>query len=119
MEAASGTEMPFAAFIVFVGKWPRLQTKTSELQTKVGYGINSRLFCTPKTKQQAIMTKFEKLMPMSHIVKAFCKAMKSLIEDEVVANDMECQLKTEMMRVSEEIPDYFEIATFKAIQSNR
>ena len=39
------------------------------------------------------MTKFEKLMPVSHIVKAFCKAMKSLIEDEVVVNDMECQLK--------------------------
>ena len=50
------------------------------------------------------MTKFEKLMPVSHIVKAFCKAMKSLIEDEVVVNDMECQLKAEMVRVSEEIP---------------
>ena len=112
-------KMPFAAFIVFVGKWSRLQTKSSELQTKVGYGINSRLFCTPKIKQQAIMTKFEKLMPVSHIVKAFCKAMKSLIEDEVVANDMECQLKTEMMRVSEEIPNCFQIATFIAIQSNR
>ena len=46
------------------------------------------------------MTKFEKLMPVSHIVKAFCKAMKSLIEDEVVVNDMECQLKSEMVRVS-------------------
>ena len=33
--------------------------------------INSRLFCTPKIKQQAIMTKFEKLMPVSHIVRAF------------------------------------------------
>ena len=50
------------------------------------------------------MTKFEKLMPVSLIVKAFCKAMKSLIEDEVVVNDMECQLKAEMVRVSEEIP---------------
>ena len=50
------------------------------------------------------MTKFEKLMPVSHIVKAFCKAMKSLIEDEVVVNDMECQLKAEMVRVSEVIP---------------
>ena len=39
------------------------------------------------------MTKFKKLMPVSHIVRAFCKAMKSLIEDEVVVNDMECQLK--------------------------
>lgn len=43
-------------------------------------------------------------MPVSHIVRAFCKAMKSLIEDEVVVNDMECQLKAEMVRVSEEIP---------------
>ena len=50
------------------------------------------------------MTKFEKLMPVSHIVRAFCKAMKSLIEDEVVVNDMECQLNAEMVRVSEEIP---------------
>ena len=50
------------------------------------------------------MTKFEKLMPVSHIVRAFCKAMTSLIEDEVVVNDMECQLKAEMVRVSEEIP---------------
>ena len=43
-------------------------------------------------------------MPVSHIVKAFCKVMKTLVEDEVVANDMECQLKAEMVRVSEEIP---------------
>ena len=50
------------------------------------------------------MTKIEKMMPVSHIVKTFCKAMKSLIEDEVVVNDMECQLKAEMVRVSEEIP---------------
>ena len=50
------------------------------------------------------MTKFEKLMPVSHIVKAFCKVMKTLVEDEVVVNDMECQLKAEMVRVSEEIP---------------
>lgn len=50
------------------------------------------------------MTKFEKLMPVSYIVRVFCKAMKSLIEDEVVVNDMECQLKAEMVRVSEEIP---------------
>ena len=27
------------------------------------------------------MTKFEKLMPVSLLVKAFCKATKSLIED--------------------------------------
>ena len=38
------------------------------------------------------MTKFEKLMPVSLLVKAFCKAMKSLIEDDVVVNDMESQL---------------------------
>lgn len=50
------------------------------------------------------MKKLQNLMPVSVFVKAFCKAMKSLIEDEVVVNDMECQLKAEMVRVSEEIP---------------
>ena len=74
--------MPLAAFIVFVGKWPQLQTKTSELQTKVSYGINSRLFCTPKIKQQAIMTKFEKLMPVSHIVKESSGTGSSTLKSE-------------------------------------
>ena len=59
------------------------------MQKQIGQNGQKRT----KTKQQAIMTKFKKLMPVSHIVRAFCKAMKSLIEDEVVVNDMECQLK--------------------------
>ena len=64
MEAASGIVNAIAASNVFVGKWPQLQTKTSELQTKVSYGINSRLFCTPKIKQQAIMTKIHSIYDM-------------------------------------------------------
>lgn len=50
------------------------------------------------------MKKLQNLMPVSVFVKAFCKVMKTLVEDEVVVNDMECQLKAEMVRVSEEIP---------------
>ncbi len=50
------------------------------------------------------MAKFEKLMPVSLMVKAFCKAMKSLIEDDVVVNDMERQLKAELVRVNGEPP---------------
>ena len=61
------------------------------------------------------MTKFEKLMPVSHIVRAFCKAMKSLIEDEVVVNDMECQLKAEVVRVSEEVLKNVRSCTFLAL----
>lgn len=61
-------------------------------------------FALRKEKQQAIMAKFEKLMPVSLMVKAFCKAMKSLIEDDVVVNDMERQLKAELVRVNGEIP---------------
>ena len=35
-------------------------------------------------------------MPVSVFVKAFCKVMKTLVEDEVVVNDVMLQLSTEM-----------------------
>ncbi len=42
------------------------------------------------------MKKLQNLMPVSVFVKAFCKVMKTLVEDEVVVNDIMLQLSTEM-----------------------
>ena len=42
------------------------------------------------------MKKLQNLMPVSVFVKAFCKVMKTLVEDELVVNDVMLQLSTEM-----------------------
>ena len=60
--------------VVFNRCWVLRDAKCPNYKPKAAnykLNINSRLFCTPKIKQQAIMTKFEKLMPVSHIVRAF------------------------------------------------
>ena len=42
------------------------------------------------------MKKLQNLMSVSVFVKAFCKVMKTLVEDELVVNDVMLQLSTEM-----------------------
>ena len=43
-------------------------------------------------------------MPVSVFVKALCKVMKTLVEDEVVVNDVMLQLSTEMALTHKEVP---------------
>ena len=43
-------------------------------------------------------------MPVSVFVKAFCKVMKTLVEDEVVVNDIMLQLSKEMALTHKEVP---------------
>lgn len=50
------------------------------------------------------MKKLQNLMPVSVFVKAFCKVMKTLVEDEVVVNDVMLQLSTEMALTHKEVP---------------
>ena len=50
------------------------------------------------------MKKLQNLMPVSVFVKAFCKVMKTLVEDEVVVNDIMLQLSKEMALTHKEVP---------------
>ena len=50
------------------------------------------------------MTKVQGLLPVSLLIKAFRKLIETLIEDEVVVNDIMVQLKTEMENGCEKQP---------------
>ena len=50
------------------------------------------------------MKKLQNLMPVSVFVKAFYKVIKTLVEDEVVVNDVMLQLSTEMALTHKEVP---------------
>ena len=50
------------------------------------------------------MKKLQNLLPVSIFVEAFCKVMKTLVEDEVVVNDIMLQLRTEMAQTHKVVP---------------